>query len=146
ITSTIRRFKSEEKMALNAPLSKVDIYSRRIETRDIAGTVNSKVELFDGEPELESIPFKIKPDMKTIGPTFRDKSKLILKALQSADPVKIESELKASETKGGKISLDIGKETVELDSSLIEIEYTLTSGGKAADVLKVDGATIVVVK
>jgi len=146
ITSTIRRFKSEEGIALNAPLSKVDIYSRSIETRDISGTVNSNVELLEGEPELETIPVKIKPDMKTIGPMYRDMSKLILKALGSADPVKIERELKASESEGGKIALDIGEETIELDSSLIEVEYTLTFGGKAADVLKVDEATIVVVK
>ncbi|MDY6964915.1 MAG: valine--tRNA ligase [Halobacteriota archaeon] len=142
ITSTIRRFKSEEGIALNAPLSKVEIYSREIETRDIAGTVNSKVELFEGEPDLENIPVRIKPDMKTIGPKYRDRSKSIVIALEDADPVEIERQIEEA----GKITLEIGEETIEIDSSLLRIEYAVTSGGKAADVLKIEGATVVVVR
>ena len=142
ITSAIRRYKSDCRIALNAPLSKVEIYSRKIETRDISGTVNSNVKLLKGKPKLKNIPSKIKPDMKTIGPKYREKSKLIIKALKDADPVWIEDQVK----KDHKITLELGDETIDIDPSFVEVEYTVTSGGKAADVLKVEDATIVVVR
>ena len=142
ITSAIRRYKSEHKIALNAPLSKVEIFSQKIETDDISGTVNAKVKLLKGKPKLKNIPVKLKPDMKTLGPKYRDKSKSIIKALESLDPVKVEKQIK----KDGKITLLLGDETIELDPSYVEIEFAVTSGGKAADVLNVEGATVVVVR
>jgi valyl-tRNA synthetase len=82
IAAAIRRYKSEKGMPLNAPLSKIEVYSDLdVETTDLQGVANASVEARIGTPELETRPVAVKPVMKHIGPVYKDKSSKIIKAL-----------------------------------------------------------------
>ncbi|MDD1722677.1 MAG: class I tRNA ligase family protein [Methanothrix sp.] len=82
IAAAIRRYKAEKGMALNAPLPGIVVYSDLgLETFDLSGVANSTVESRAGKPDIEMKPVAVKPQMKVIGPRFKDKSGRIIKAL-----------------------------------------------------------------
>ncbi len=137
ITSAIRRFKSEHGMALNAPLSEIEIFSSIKDASDIAGAANSPVGIKTGTPDFESVPTEIIPNMKVLGKTYRSKAKLIADAIKSADP-------KLAQT--GSLELSIDGEVISLDSSCFTVEKELLLKGKAVDILEVSGATVVIMR
>jgi len=75
IAAALRRYKAEKGMALNAPLPGIMVYSDLgLETVDLQGVANSKVESRTDLPEIEMRPVAVKPQMKILGPRFKDKS------------------------------------------------------------------------
>ena len=87
IAAALRRYKAEKGMALNSPLSGIVVYSDlALETIDLVGVANSQVESRTGSPQIEMKPVAVKPQMKIIGPRFKDKSGKIIKALGGMDP------------------------------------------------------------
>ncbi|ADI73235.1 valyl-tRNA synthetase [Methanohalobium evestigatum Z-7303] len=144
IASNIRRYKSDNGMALNAPLEKVEIYSDVIGNNDIEeikGATNSEVEVLSGHPQIDYKPVEIKPNMGMIGPKFRDKAGSIVKTLKSEDPEKI-----SKQADEGKIVVSVDGETIELDPDSVEIEKEAMSSGRAVDVMDVDGTVVVVIR
>lgn len=144
ITSNIRRYKSDNGMALNAPLEKIEIYSDLLgksDTEDIAGATNSEVKVLPGHPQIEYKPVEIKTNMGIIGPKFRDKAGSIVEKLNSEDPEKI-----ARQAEEGKIVVSVDGENIELEPDSVEIEKKAMSSGRAVDVLDVDGTVVVIVR
>lgn len=137
ITAAIRRYKSEHGMALNAQLKGIEIYSSIKDASDIAGAANSAIKLKKGAPDFELVPVKIKPDMKTLGRTYRSRAKPIAEALVNANPKLAES---------GSIALSVDEENITLDSSFFTLEKERLLKGKAVDVLEVGNAVIVIIK
>ena len=87
IAAALRRYKAEKGMALNAPLPGIVVYSDLgLETIDLAGRGQLHVESRTGKPEIEMKPVAVKPQMKIIGPRFKDKSGRIIKALERHGP------------------------------------------------------------
>jgi valyl-tRNA synthetase len=140
IAAALRRYKAEKGMALNAPLPGIVIYSgHNLETLDLQGVANSAVESRMGEPEIEMRPIEIKPQMKVLGPKFKDKSAKIIKALLLMDPADVNRQ-RAS----GVIRVDIGEGIMDVDPEAVEVVMETLSAGAAVDVLRVGAATVLV--
>ncbi|MDD1732416.1 MAG: valine--tRNA ligase [Methanothrix sp.] len=140
IAAAIRRYKAEKGMALNSPLPGIVVYSDLgLETFDLSGVANSSVESRAGKPDIEMKPVAVKPQMKVIGPRFKDKSGRIIRALAAMDPAKA-AEQKAS----GLIKVEVDGESIDLPAEAAEIETETLSAGLAVDVLRLDGASVLV--
>jgi valyl-tRNA synthetase len=139
ITATIRRFKSDKGMALNAPLGRLRVYGRIEDVTDIAGTVSADIEVMEGEPEFEYRVSGVKPRMSIIGPKFRDRAGAIIGALKSADPGSI-----AQQAAGGAVELEVKGEMITLEPAAVEFEREILSEGHAVDVLEIGDVMVVV--
>ena len=140
IAAAIRRYKAEKGMALNAPLPGIVVYSDLgLETFDLSGVANSRVESRAGKPDIEMKPVAAKPQIKIIGPRFKDKSGKIIRALAAMDPAWA-AEQKAS----GSIRVDVDGVSIDLPAEAVEIEMETLSAGLAVDVLRLDGASVLV--
>jgi valyl-tRNA synthetase len=143
ITSAIRRYKAEQKIALNAPLKRIMIYANGddIEKDDIAGTVNSEVVVLLEEPNIERVVKGFKPRMDVLGPMFREKARDIIKALEKLTPEELE---KAS--KGERIKVSINSEEIILPPESIEVISDVVVGGEKVDVVDAEGAVVLIVR
>lgn len=141
ITGEVRRYKSDLGMALNAPLKKLEIYNASIDTGDIAGATNSKVELMEGVPSFEYVPVEVKPNMGILGPRFRKDAGTVVKALKAENPAAVEAQAAS-----GKITVNVNGKPIELEPEAVEIRKEVISGGREVDVLEVRGAVVVIVR
>ncbi len=135
MTSAIRRYKSEHGIPLNAQLKEIEIYSTIQDISDVAGAANSTIKLRSGTPDFELVTKEIKPNMKILGKTYRNKAKSISQALLHTDLKEVES---------GDITLDIDGEKITLDSSCFTFIRERTLGGRSVDVLEAGNAIIII--
>ncbi|MCQ6962857.1 valine--tRNA ligase [Methanolobus chelungpuianus] len=141
VASAVRRYKSEKGMALNASLAKIELYSVSLDVADLTGVTNSPVEVIPGKPDFEHVPVNVKPNMGKIGPRFRGQAKAIIDALLEENPKKI-----ADEISGGRISLSVNGEIIELEPEFVDVEKEVVSAGRSVDVLDVSGMPVVIVR
>jgi len=92
IASTVRSWKSDQGMALNAELEKVEAYpdetpGAAVDTYDLSEAVNGPVHVREGEPNVELVPVAVEPDHSTIGPEFRDQAGQVIAALESMEEI-----------------------------------------------------------
>jgi valyl-tRNA synthetase len=140
IAAALRRYKAEKGLALNSPLPGIVVYSDLdLETFDLSGVANSSVESRIGRPDIEMKPVAVKPQMKVLGPRFKDKSGKIIHAISAMDP-----EVVASQKVAGAIAVPFEGETVEIPPEAVEIVTETLSAGLAVDVLKLETATVLV--
>jgi valyl-tRNA synthetase len=140
IAATLRRYKANKGMALNSPLPGIVVYSDlALETFDLKGVANSQVESRTGSPMIEMKPVAVKPQMKIIGPRFKDRSGKIIKALGAMDPA-----LVASQMARGSIQVEVEGETIEVPQQAAEIVTETLSAGEAVDILRLEKATVLV--
>ncbi|MCZ7357928.1 MAG: valine--tRNA ligase [Candidatus Methanoperedens sp.] len=137
MAGAIRRYKSEHGMALNSPLGEIEIYSSITDASDIAGVTNSDIKIRTGSPDFDLRPVAIKPDMKVLGRTYRNRAKSIVEALTRSDPVDAET---------GSVSLFVEGDNITLDGSFFRVEKEILLKGKAVDVLEVGSAVIVIMR
>ena len=125
---------------MNAPLPGIVVYSELgLETFDLSGVANSSVESRAGKPDIEMKPVAVRPQIKIIGPRFKDKSGKIIRALTAMNPAQA-AEQKAS----GLIRVDVDGESMDLPAEAVEIETETLSSGLAVDILRLDGASVLV--
>jgi valyl-tRNA synthetase len=140
IAAAIRRYKSEKGLALNCQLPGISVYSDLyLETTDLAGVANSPVESKIGKPEIEMRPVGVKPLMKALGPTFKDKSSRVIKALGTMDPTQV-ALMKAS----GSIRVDLGSEAVDVPAEAVDVVTETLSRGQTVDLLRVGESTVLI--
>jgi len=137
MTSAIRRYKAEHGMPLNIPLKEIEIYSTITDASDIAGASNSIIKLKSGVPDFEMVAMEIKPNMKVLGKTYRNRAKSIAEALVNVD-LKLACE--------GSITIQVEGEEITLDSSSFTVEKERLLKGKAVDILEVGNSTIVIMR
>ncbi len=138
----VRRWKSDEGMALNAELGRVEVYvdeGVEFDANDAGNALNADIAVETGEPELEEVPVEVDPDMSVLGPEFRDKAGEVVGALQARD-----AEAVAEEIDEGVVTVDVGGETVEIDAGSVEVVNELRSRGEEVEVLEPEGATVLV--
>jgi valyl-tRNA synthetase len=150
VASTVRGWKSEEGMALNTQLSKIEVYpgetpDSAVDTYDLSEAVNAPVHVREGEPSVELVPVRVDPDHATIGPEFRDRAGAVVEALESADPAALQAQLDTT----GEIELDVpgdgeaGK--VVVPGEAVEItEEQQSDSGESVGVIELEGATVLV--
>lgn len=146
VASTVRGWKSDEGMALNADLSKLEVYpddypERAIDTYDLSEAVNAPVHVRKGEPSVELVPVEVAPDHSVIGPEFRDQAGQVVAELEAMDPEAVADQLRFD----GEVEVDLGGEVVVLDAEAVEVhEEHRAAGGEAVAVLESETATILV--
>jgi valyl-tRNA synthetase len=146
IASTVRGWKSEAGMALNAELSKVEVYPESspetaVDTYDLSETVNGPVLLRDGEPSVELVPVEVEPDHATIGPEFRDRAEAVIDALESMDP----AEVAGQKAGAGEVEVDVDGEVVVLPGEAVEVhEEHRAESGEEVVVLEGERTTVLI--
>ena len=144
--STVRGWKSDEGMALNEDLEKVEVYPNDppeapVDTYDLSEAVNGPVHVREGEPNVELVPVEVDPDHATIGPEFRDKAGQVVGALEEMDPEAV----KTQRDRDGEIEVDLGNEVVVVPGDAVDIheEHRAESGQEVA-VLDGDLSTVLI--
>ena len=142
VVASVRRWKSDEGMALNADMGRVEVYADgEFDAADAGNALNADVVVEDGEPKLQEVPVEVDPDMSVLGPQFRDSAGEVVGALQARDAGEV-----ASEKDEGVVNVEVDGETVELDADAVGIVNELRSGGEEVEVIETDGATVLVYK
>ena len=135
---SIRRYKSNKGMPLNAPLEHVEIYTNNHDyegllkvVEDIKGTLNiNELKIINGKPELEHKISEIIPNKSKIGPEFKKDSKKVMDFVKNADNETIEKILKDGfESEFGLLT----KEHVK------DVKRALFSGGEIVETVNIDG-------
>lgn len=140
VAAAVRRYKSDRGMALNAPLAGIEVYSElELETADLAGSTSSTVAVKRGLPEIETRAVEVKPQMKTIGPVFKEKSGDIIRRLKEMDPEEV-----ARMAGAGKVLVDLGGEVAELAPEAVKIATETLSAGRAVDMIRLPAATVLI--
>ncbi len=140
IVSAVRRFKHDKGMALNAPLRRVMVYvPMDVDTRDIAGALNARVELLAEMPTIEIRVKAIKPKFNILGPMFKDKVKAIVKAINE-----ISEEEKLRFAESDSIELEVNGKKVELKREWFDIELEKIFEGGGVEVIESENALILV--
>jgi len=144
VASTVRAWKSDEGMALNADLDRIEVYSdqgRGYDTYDLSEAVNAPVYLETGSPNVELVPVGVDPDHSVIGPKFRDRAGQVVAALESADLTQLKNEKEIE----GDITLEVDGEDVSIDGDAVEIEEEYRAeSGEEVEVLETERATVLV--
>jgi valyl-tRNA synthetase len=145
VASTIRGWKSDEGMALNTELDKVEVYpddapeERAIDTYDLSEAVNAPVLIREGVPNVELVPVEIDPDHSVIGPEFRDKAGQVVGALESMEPEEVKSQVDRTD----EVEVDIGSEVAVIPAEAVDIvEEHRAASGEEVVVLESETATI----
>jgi len=140
VASAVRRYKSDRGMALNAPLAGIEVYcDLDLETADLSGSTGTPVSVKRGRPEIETRAAEVRPQMKAIGPVFKDKSGEIIVKLKKMDPAEV-----ARMAEAGRIEVDLGGEVVKLSPAAVEIVTETLSAGRAVDMISLDGAIVLI--
>jgi len=140
VAAAVRRYKSDRGMALNTPLAEIEVYSDLdLETTDLTGSTSSPVVVKRGSPEIETRAVEVKPQMKAIGPVFKNLSGEIIRTLTTMDPEDV-----ARQRDSGKIKVKVGGETVELGPEAVEIATETLSAGKAVEMISLAGAIVLI--
>jgi len=146
IASTIRGWKSDAGLALNAPLDRVEVYPDEhpdvpVDTYDLSEAASAPVQIREGVPSVELVPVEVEPDHSVIGPEFRDQAGQVVAALEAMDPKRV-AEQKSLD---GEIEVDLDGEVALIPGDAVEIveEHRAESGEEVA-VLDSDIGTILV--
>jgi valyl-tRNA synthetase len=138
IIRSIRHWKSEQGVPLNAELNYVGIISdnyRKILNKnkdDIISTIKIKTFEFVDNAETELKVKAVKPIYSVMGPEFKKSSKNIISKLTQIDPNKVYEQLKANGV--FKLELDSG-EIIKLRDNHLSIETTKQVHGREVETL-----------
>jgi len=139
VVASIRRYKAQRGMPLNAPLRRVEIYlldkmdyERMLKVvRDIKGTLNiQELKVIQGKPKLEQKIVEVVPDKSKIGPQFKKDSKKVMDFIKNAEEETIERILQEGvETEFGLICREHIK----------SLKRALFSEGEMVDAVDIEG-------
>ena len=148
VASTIRGWKSDEGMALNAELERVELYpdvddeEYAIDTYDLSYAVNAPVYVKEGTPNVALVPVEVSVDRSIVGPAFRENAGAVIEAIESADPAKIERQKRLDE----EVEVQANGEVVLVDGDAVEVrEEQQAEDGEEVVVLETEHATVLVV-
>jgi valyl-tRNA synthetase len=145
VASTVRHWKSESKMALNAKLASVTVLTElagaRTASRDLKASIGAeKLTFSKADRTLHEEPRSLRPVFAKIGPEFRADSKEVNALIAKADPVEVSKALKEG---GWEVEYGAGKRA-KLTPEHITVESGWVSHGKAVHVLSAGDAVVVV--
>jgi valyl-tRNA synthetase len=146
VASTVRGWKSDTGLALNAPLERVEVYpdedlSVPVDTYDLSEAASAPVHIREGVPAVELVPVDVEPDHSVIGPKFRDQAGQVVAALETMDPGTVESQ----KTVDGEIQVDLDNEVAVIPGEAVEVvEEHRAESGEEVVVLDSEIGTILV--
>lgn len=144
VLAAIRAWKSENKMPLNAELTKVEFVGEAAKVlkhteSDISETTKAKEVIIAPKADLKEEIVGVKPEYGKLGPAFKAQAKAIVAALNSADPEDITKQLT-----NGQVVLDVEGENITLGPEFFKVEKRLMLGGKAVDTIQVGNILVVI--
>ncbi len=93
VAGEVRAWKSDQGLALNAELGRVELHldgdERHPDTYDLSETINAPVLLREGSPDVELEPVGVDVDHSVLGPEFRERAGAVVEALEAADPAEL---------------------------------------------------------
>ncbi|MFB6074574.1 MAG: valine--tRNA ligase [Haloarculaceae archaeon] len=146
VAATVRGWKSDAGMALNADLDRVEVYPDEVpespvDTYDLSEAVNAPVLIEAGEPSVELVPVEVAPDHAVIGPEFRDRAGAVVAELEAMDP----AEVARQRDRHGEIEVALDGETATVPGEAVTVrEEHRAASGEAVTVLESDTATVLV--
>jgi len=155
VAASVRGWKSDEGLALNEELEKVEVYPDEmpespIDTYDLSEVVNAPVLIERGVPNVELVPVDIDIDHSIVGPEFRDRAGAVVAALEEMDP----AEVQRQQGRHGEIEVDLGEsESAGADAESVAVvsgdavtvhEDHRAEGGEEVAVVEGETATILI--
>ncbi len=138
VAAAVRRWKSENGVALNQPVETAGIVSE-IDLSDCISDITGPTSIqdlqFPSSDEIETKPTGAKPKFDLIGPEFRGDAGMIIGAIQSEDPVAII---------GGR-TIDVGGKEVVL-KDYADIQVSTVYKGEAVDTEEEELVTVILTK
>jgi len=147
IVATVRSWKSAQGMALSAELGMLEVakgdWTGMIEAarEDIVKTLKVREFGFVDPAELTEKAVALKPVHSKLGPTFKQKARVITQLLAEMEPEDGKAQLDA-----GAIKLDVDGEEVALGPEFVEVKTALVFHGKEVDSLKAGDVDLLVGK
>jgi len=138
VVSEVRRFKHDNKMALNAPLGSVFVYvDREIDDAgDASRALNATVIWTTEKPELERVISDVKFSFGVIGPALRNKARGFMDAVRA---------LSEEDLVRGVSHVTVDGEEVAVPEGSFELVHSFRVAGKDVDVLTLNDGVIVTV-
>jgi valyl-tRNA synthetase len=106
---------------------------------DLGGVANSTVESKTGSPNIEMKAVAVKPQMKVMGPLFKDLSGKIIKVLNAMDPSEV-----ARQKVSGLIKVEVDGKVLDVPADAVEVIVETLLAGLAVDILRLDKAVVLV--
>lgn len=140
----VRRFKSSNKIALNAPLSAVNVYTNDELKEvfdefagDIKGTLKiNNLDVQTGKPDVHEIVVEVEPDMSKIGPTFRKDAGKIIGYIKSHTAEEIAKELEEN----SKLTID----DLEVSEDFLNLKTEVVgSTGEKVDIFQSEDLDVI---
>jgi valyl-tRNA synthetase len=147
IAASVRRWKSETGMALNHPLSEVQVLSEMegvvTASRDLKSAIGAEELTFAREdPTLHEEPRALKPVHSKLGPELRQAAKEVVAIIGEADPAQAAKALRST---GWTVDLASGDQFT-LTTDHVTVVSGWVSHGHAVEALTVDDAVVVITK
>lgn len=136
IIDELRRYKSSHGIALNQPLSIVNIYTDDVEKvestiDDIKNTNRvENISVSSGKPDLNEKVISVEPVMSIIGPEFKQNAKKIIDYIANTDPSEIQKQL---ESDGRVVVVD---DVAFTDEHITKESELVSKTGEVVDILK----------
>jgi valyl-tRNA synthetase len=138
VIASVRRYKSEQRIALNARIEGIYVYLDRDMSNgapDIENALNADIEYKTGKPDILEQITEIRPNLGALGPRFKSEAKRMVELIQSTPAEAIADQI-------GKGSVMInGYEFLPLD---FIVKKELFVEGMAVDVIKLSEGIILV--
>jgi valyl-tRNA synthetase len=138
IIASVRRYKSEQRIALNARIEGIYVYMDRdmsYGAPDISNALNADIEYRTGEPDISEYVTEIGPNLGSLGPRFKSEVKRVVELIKSTPAKEI-----ADQIATGSIMID-GREFLPTDF-IVKKEWSVE--GMIVDVIKLSEGTILI--
>ena len=138
IIASVRRYKSEQRIALNARIEGIHVYLDRdmsYGAPDISNALNADIEYRTGEPDISEYVTEIGPNLGSLGPRFKSEVKRVVELIKSTPAKEI-----ADQIATGSIMID-GREFLPTDF-IVKKEWSVE--GMIVDVIKLSEGTILI--
>jgi len=138
IIASVRRYKSEQRIALNARVEGVFVYvncDMSYGAPDISNALNADIEYKRGRPDIQERVTEIRPNLGSLGPRFKSDAKRIGELIKST-PIK-------------EIANQIGEGSVTIDGHVFAptdfiVKKEPFAEGAAVDVIELSEGTVLV--
>jgi len=143
VIASVRSWKAEKKMPLNAELNMVELIGDAMMLNDarddIIETIKAKKLEIVKEADITEEVVAVKPVHAKLGPAFKGLAKQIVIEIAKADPKKV-----ADSMNTGGLKLSIDGEEIILGKEFLELEKRLMLNGKQVETIQVGNILIAI--
>ena len=138
IISGVRKYKSEQNLALNSRIEGVSVYTQWDMTygaSDINNTLNADVTYSRGKPEIDERIVEISPDLGSLGPRFKSKTRSLVELINTMSLEELSAQIEK-----GSVTID----NCELSPTDFNIKTERFAEGAAVAVIELSEGTILI--